>query len=325
MDLVWLGVGFAVGALMVWIYFNFRNKRQEAEYQAQLARERSKFQETIDQKEKEHQYAMRRLSGLESEYAKAAEQTTALSSDLRTCSSRLDSERTSHLQTKQRLSQSEADRSNAIARSDAIQSELQEAILRFENQRTSESGAGDRLAKLQTENDNLEERLNEEQISRGRFETQLREAQAALSSASNENQSRIEQLEEGLQERNEKIQQLESELASRAVTPESQPSSTPENTQSEPAQDVPDQAKPSEVAISATESDADVDDLTRIKGIGPVLKQKLNTLGITSFRQIADFKETEIAHINGMLDFPGRIERENWIKQARELASQSAQ
>ncbi len=59
------------------------------------------------------------------------------------------------------------------------------------------------------------------------------------------------------------------------------------------------------------------DDLTKIKGIGPVLKRKLNDLGVITFRQIADFTPDDIARVNGVLDFPGRIEREKWVDQAK--------
>ena len=61
------------------------------------------------------------------------------------------------------------------------------------------------------------------------------------------------------------------------------------------------------------------DDLTKIKGIGPVLKDKLHGLGITTFRQIADFRESDIERVDAALAFRGRIEREKWVEQARSL------
>ena len=61
------------------------------------------------------------------------------------------------------------------------------------------------------------------------------------------------------------------------------------------------------------------DDLTKINGIGQVLKGKLNKLGITTFRQIADFTAADIERIDAVLDFPGRIEREKWVEQARDM------
>lgn len=65
------------------------------------------------------------------------------------------------------------------------------------------------------------------------------------------------------------------------------------------------------------------DDLTRIKGIGPVLQVKLNNLGIVTFKQIADFTAADIDRVNNELDFSGRIERDNWVEQAKAFASRS--
>lgn len=61
------------------------------------------------------------------------------------------------------------------------------------------------------------------------------------------------------------------------------------------------------------------DDLTLIDGIGATLQKKLNKLGITSFKQIADLTEQDIEKINKQLSFKGRIEREGWVAQARKL------
>lgn len=64
------------------------------------------------------------------------------------------------------------------------------------------------------------------------------------------------------------------------------------------------------------------DDLTRIKGVGPVIARKLNAMGITTFRQIADFTAEDVARVDEVMDFKGRIEREGWIRQARELKAE---
>ncbi|EKF17206.1 ATP-binding cassette domain-containing protein [Nitratireductor pacificus] len=60
--------------------------------------------------------------------------------------------------------------------------------------------------------------------------------------------------------------------------------------------------------------------LTRIKGIGPANEKKLNTLGTWHFDQIAAWKKAEIEWVGAYLSFPGRIEREEWVKQAKVLA-----
>ena len=66
-----------------------------------------------------------------------------------------------------------------------------------------------------------------------------------------------------------------------------------------------------------------VDDLTRIKGVGPVNNTKLNEVGIYRFQQIADWNEYNIWAFNKHLSFSGRIEREDWVSQAKALAAES--
>lgn len=67
-------------------------------------------------------------------------------------------------------------------------------------------------------------------------------------------------------------------------------------------------------------SAASADDLTRIKGIGKVIERRLHELGITTFRQLAELSPSDVQRINKILDFPGRVEREHWVEQARGLA-----
>ena len=62
------------------------------------------------------------------------------------------------------------------------------------------------------------------------------------------------------------------------------------------------------------------DDLTKISGVGPVMVSKLEKLGITTYQQVADFTAEDIARIDEELNFKGRIERDDWVKQAAELA-----
>jgi F-type H+-transporting ATPase subunit gamma len=64
------------------------------------------------------------------------------------------------------------------------------------------------------------------------------------------------------------------------------------------------------------------DDLEDIVGIGPVLNGKLREMGITTFAQVAAWSNADAERIGNELDFPGRIERENWVEQARTLHNQ---
>jgi len=62
------------------------------------------------------------------------------------------------------------------------------------------------------------------------------------------------------------------------------------------------------------------DDLKLISGVGPKLEQVLNSLGVWTFSQIADWKPEEAAWVDDYLQFGGRVERDSWISQAGELA-----
>ncbi len=72
----------------------------------------------------------------------------------------------------------------------------------------------------------------------------------------------------------------------------------------------------------AVEKDSAADDLTRISGVGPVIVGKLEKLGITTFQQVADFTADDIERIDGELNFKGRIERDEWVKQAKEFLAE---
>jgi len=67
----------------------------------------------------------------------------------------------------------------------------------------------------------------------------------------------------------------------------------------------------------------DVDDLTRIKGIGAKLNQRLNGLGIFRYSQIAELTREDIEKLDDQLRFKGRIDREKWVEQAKALAERA--
>lgn len=62
-----------------------------------------------------------------------------------------------------------------------------------------------------------------------------------------------------------------------------------------------------------------VDDIKHIGGVGPALEKKLNEAGITSLKQIAEFKEEDLVRMDEELKLRGRIETDGWIDQAKEL------
>ncbi len=67
------------------------------------------------------------------------------------------------------------------------------------------------------------------------------------------------------------------------------------------------------------EAPAEVDDLKKISGVGPVLETKLNEQGIYKYEQITKWTPENIVAFDERLAFKGRIERDNWLEQATAL------
>ena len=67
------------------------------------------------------------------------------------------------------------------------------------------------------------------------------------------------------------------------------------------------------------------DDLQVIKGIGPFIEAKLNALGITTYRQIANMTAKLEDEVNVAIEFfPGRVKRDQWVAQAKILLGMDA-
>jgi NADH-quinone oxidoreductase subunit E len=68
------------------------------------------------------------------------------------------------------------------------------------------------------------------------------------------------------------------------------------------------------------------DDLKRISGIGPGFERALHAIGVTSFRQIAEWTPADLERVaREIRTTPRRITRDQWVERARELADAEAQ
>lgn len=100
--------------------------------------------------------------------------------------------------------------------------------------------------------------------------------------------------------------------------PAAAPAARPKPAATEPGPvATPAEAKP---ATLAAPRQGGKDDLKQIKGIGPKIEGMLNGLGIYHFDQIAAWTRKETAWVDDRLSFRGRIDRENWVSQAKALA-----
>lgn len=113
-----------------------------------------------------------------------------------------------------------------------------------------------------------------------------------------------------------------------AKAPAKPAASTPKPTAAKPAASKPAAAKPSAPKtisnVLAAPRGGVADRLIAIKGIGPVNEKKLNEHGIFHFDQVAAWKKSDIAAAEAYLAFDGRIEREDWVGQAKALAREAA-
>ncbi len=98
---------------------------------------------------------------------------------------------------------------------------------------------------------------------------------------------------------------------------------TPAETSEQPAALVEEAAaetQEQEPELLSAAREGGADDLKKISGVGPKLEGVLNDLGFYHFDQIAAWTPEQVAWVDARLKFKGRIERDDWISQAAELA-----
>ena len=83
---------------------------------------------------------------------------------------------------------------------------------------------------------------------------------------------------------------------------------------------VRERAKSIDFKVLGTAKASDKDDLQVIKGVGPFIEEKLNALGIYTFEQIGKMTAKIEEEVNIAIEFfPGRVKRDEWAKQAKQL------
>jgi large subunit ribosomal protein L19 len=65
------------------------------------------------------------------------------------------------------------------------------------------------------------------------------------------------------------------------------------------------------------------DDLSKLSNLSPELIKRLNGLGLFKYEQIANFSDDDIARLDEALNLGGRIERDDWVGQARALMAEA--
>ncbi len=78
------------------------------------------------------------------------------------------------------------------------------------------------------------------------------------------------------------------------------------------------------VALAAATGAIGADDISLIAGIGPKIYTALTDMGITTFAQIAAWTPDDVTRIEADIKQKGRVAREEWIEQAKELMAGKA-
>jgi large subunit ribosomal protein L21 len=78
-------------------------------------------------------------------------------------------------------------------------------------------------------------------------------------------------------------------------------------------------AAPAAVAAPVATAPSGGDDISLIGGIGPKILKALTEMGITTFAQIAAWTPADVERIEADIKQKGRVAREDWIEQAKEL------
>ncbi|MGI9383614.1 MAG: hypothetical protein ACR2PO_10700 [Methyloligellaceae bacterium] len=247
-----------------------------------------------------------------------AEREAELSGAKRQVEQALEQAGSAHEVTQTRLAEVEAREAEAEKQISSLGADLDAASKELESVKADAVEKGAVISEVQSESDDLKARLVAADEGHSDLEAQLNDARAARDAAGDDSRARIEGLEADLRERDGEISRLQAELADLRAASEAQAEAAA--IEPEPTQETDSEPAP----LFTAEAGGSSDDLTKIKGIGRVLNDKLHKLGVTTFRQIADFTDDDIARVDEELDFPGRIKREKWVEQAKAIVGGDA-
>ncbi len=188
---------------------------------------------------------------------------------------------------------------------------LQRAVRRQEEQITSLQALTCRLEASSATGNTLSERLAEQSEKLRKISLEHELNAASLGQA----EQTIKELRQLLSARQATIETLQRERElverrSRNAAALGQPPKTTSETRRDPR-----------LGMVFVRPPANRDDLKRISGVEETLEARLNDFGVFTFEQIMNWDDLAIAEFSKLLSFRDRIQRENWIGQARRLQS----
>ena len=190
----------------------------------------------------------------------------------------------------------------------ALRGEVDGAVNARGSAEAEQQRLADELAALQAANNETAADANE-----------LADLRAELKRADDDAKSLRSELDEALQSRGHaeaEQRRMADEMAAMQGLPDEQ---LADLAATEPTPRILAAVAQAAASFAQDSADAEPDDLQQIKGIGPKIANRLNELGVLRLQQIAEWTPEKVASVNEHLKFKGRIEREEWIPQAKAL------
>lgn len=170
----------------------------------------------------------------------------------------------------------------------------------------------------------LQSKLEEAEKSKDRLNEDLKAAQKELAEKSDQNEKLQKQYDELMKKEkvmekaaaegkktSEKLQEIEAELKEAEMELKEK---------EELLKRISERKHLIDYARIGTASKENSENLKMISGIGPFIEEKLNSIDIYTFEQISKFRKKDMDAVTEAIEFfPGRIERDEWVAQAKEL------
>ena len=129
-----------------------------------------------------------------------------------------------------------------------------------------------------------------------------------------------EAVEEAIEEPAEEEEEAPEEEESEEEPESAEAPSEAEIKKKEELERVKSNASKIDFGVLGTAEASDKDDLQAIKGVGPFIEEKLNTLGIYTYEQMSKMTSELEDTVNEAIEFfPGRVKRDQWVAQSKTL------